>query len=233
MRRTWPKLSTVWHAFWVWCALLALLALLLVTMGAAAAGELKITATSFPPGQELRPGVTVLLSVSELPEDESPVWHLSEIEGDLFVQVGKQYLFAGVAEGPRTIVVQIPAKGEDPFAVVTFHYGEQDADPPVPPLPGKVAGVLILEEQHDRTASQRRVMDDPTWQAAAKAAGLTWRIFDDDSPAPEVAAALTATAASKLEVPVVCSIDGAGNVIDVRPLPESVEAMRELIGGLK
>ena len=134
--------------------------------------------------------------------------------------------------GPRTVVVQIPAKGTDPFARVTFHYGER-TDPPIPPLPRKVAGVLILEEQHDRTAKQRRVMDDPTWQAAAKAAGLTWRIFDDDSPAPEVAAALTAIAASKLEVPVVCSIDGAGNVIDVRPLPESVEAMRELIGGLK
>jgi hypothetical protein len=217
---------------WHW-PLRAVVAAMLVA-SAAFGGEIKIQVSSFPPGQELRPGVAVLLSVSGAePDSALLVWHPPEIEGDVFLKVGEQYLFAGITAGPRTIIVQVATKGLDPFATITFNYGEQDSDPPPPPPPGKVSGVLILEEQAERTTAQGKIMDDPTWREAAKAKGLTWLILDDDNPAPEAAAARTATAESKLEVPVVCLIDGDGAVIEVRPLPESVEAMRELIGGLK
>ncbi len=236
MKRTWPKLLT--FAVVVYLSAVAATGIIVVGLFStvvlaanAAGGELKIQVTSFPPGQELRPGVAVLLSVSGSSPDAVVIWHPPEIEGDVFLKVGKQYLFAGTAAGPRTIVVQIPAKGEDPFAVVTFHYGDQDADPPPPPPPGKVAGVLILEEQHDRTAKQARIMDDPVWQIAAKTAGLTWAIEDKDHPS--AARAVAAAAKSKLALPVVCLIDSAGEVIGTREFPATVEEMRALIGGLK
>ncbi len=216
MKRTWPKLLTI-----------------AVTLFAASVfgGELKITATSFPPGQELRPGVAVLLSVSGSSPDAMVIWHPPEIEGDVFLKVGEQVLFAGTAPGPRTFVVQVPAKGIDPFATITFKYGENDADPPPPPPPGKVAGVLILEEQHDRTTKQARIMDDPVWQIAAKTAGLTWAIEDKDHPS--AARAVAAAAKSKSALPVVCLIDSDGEVIGTREFPATVEEMRALIGGLK
>ncbi len=215
-----------------WLKLAALAAVL--SPIAALGGELSIRATSFPPGQELRPGVAVLLSVSGLEPDSSPLWHPPGIEGDLFIQLGDQYLFAGTAAGPRTFVVQVPAPGADPFAMITFNYGEGDdrpdpPDPPVPPLPGKVAGVLILEEQHDRTAKQARIMDDPTWQIAAKKAGLTWAIEDKDHPnAKNLRSAIKGKA-----LPLVCLIDSDGDLIEAREFPATVEEMRALIGGLK
>ncbi len=218
MRRAWPKLLTI-----------------AVTLFAASVfgGELKIEVTSFPPGQELRPGVAVLLSVSGLPPDALVIWHPPEAEGDVFLKVGEQVLFAGTAPGPRTFIVQVPGPGTDPFAIITFSYGGQrdDADPPVPPLPRTVAGVLILEEQHDRTTAQARIMDDPVWQIAAKKAGLTWAIEDKDHPS--AARAVAAAAESKLALPVVCLIDSAGEVIGTREFPATVEEMRALIGGLK
>ncbi len=213
----WPKLLTV-----------------AVTLFAATAlgGELKIQVSSFPPGQELRPGVAVLLSVSGLPPDAMVIWHPPEIEGDVFLKVGEQYLFAGTLAGPRTIVVQVPGPGADPFAALTFDYGlVDDADPPVPPLPRTVAGVLILEEQHDRTTKQARIMDDPVWQIAAKKAGLTWAIEDKDHPS--AARAVAAAAKSNSVLPVVCLIDSAGEVLGTREFPATVEEMRTLIGGLK
>ena len=152
-----------------------------------AAGELSIKVSSFPPGQPLKPGTAVLLSVEGLEPGQTATWHRVAGEGD-----------------------------------------GDDVNPPIPPLPPKVAGVLILEEQRDRTSAQRKIMDDPVWQAAAIAKGLRYEIRDDDNPS--VAKHLAAAGSVR---PVVCYIDSDDKVIGSEPLPETVEKMRALIGGVK
>lgn len=131
-----------------------------------------------------------------------------------------------VADGWAYIV-----KGNPPVPICSWQIGDTpDPTPPVPvPIPGRVVRVWIVEEQSDRTAAQGRVMDDPVWQTAALAKGLTYRIEDDDNPKlPESVKA----AAAKSVVPVVCSTDSEGAVIECVPLPATVEAMRDLIGGV-
>ena len=123
-----------------------------------------------------------------------------------------------VADGTAYLVVN-----NQPIA--SWVIGEQ---PDPQPSPSEVAGILILEEQTDRTVAQATVMDDPVWQTAAVVKGLSYRILDDDHPS--VAAQL---AAAGSERPVVCLIDSDGKVVSVLPLPATVEAMRTLIGGLK
>ncbi len=196
-----------------------------------AAGELSIKVSSFPPGQPLKPGTAVLLSVEGLEPGQTATWHRVAVEGDVVLKLDGYHLFAGTASGPRTFIVQVAAPGADPFAIATFDYGEGDGDdvnPPIPPLPPKVAGVLILEEQRDRTSAQRKIMDDPVWQAAAIAKGLRYEIRDDDNPS--VAKHLAAAGSVR---PVVCYIDSDDKVIGSEPLPETVEKMRALIGGVK
>jgi len=129
-----------------------------------------------------------------------------------------------VADGWAYIV-----RGTPPVPVCSWQIGDVP-DPPIPPPPGRVAGVWIIEEQADRTAVQGKVLDDPVWQAAVLARGLTYRIEDKDHPKlPEAVRA----AAAKLALPVVCLTDSAGAVISVVPLPAIIEEMRTLIGGVK
>ena len=130
-----------------------------------------------------------------------------------------------VADGWAYIV-----RGTPPVPVCSWQIGA-DPMPPVPvPIPERVAGVWIIEEQVDRTAAEGKVLDDPVWQAAVLARGLTYRIEDKDHPKlPEAVRA----AAAKLVPPVVCLIDSDGAVISVVPLPATVEEMRTLIGGSK
>jgi len=130
-----------------------------------------------------------------------------------------------VADGWAYIVRGVP-----PVPVCSWQIGA-DPTPPVPvPSPGRVAGVWIVEEQADRTAAEGKVMDDPVWQAALLARGLTYRIEDKDNPAiPEAVKA----AAAKLGLPVVCLIDSAGAVVRTTALPQGVQGMRDLIGGVK
>jgi len=197
------------------------------------AAELKINVSSFPPGLELKPGVAVLLSVDGLEPGQVATWHRVAVEGDVVLKLDAYHLFAGTAPGPRTFIVQVASPGADPFAIATFNYGDTDENPPIPPLPSNVAGVLILEEQdprdpQGRTAAQARIIDDPVWQTAAISKGLTYQIEDDDNPA--IAKHL---AAAGSERPVVCFLDSDGKVVAVKPFPATVEAMRALIGGLK
>ena len=118
--------------------------------------------------------------------------------------------------------------------VATFRL---DAEPiPPVPVPGTVAGVVILENQEDRTAKQAAVMDDPTWQAAAKAKGLTWKIEDKDVPAdqaPWMSVLLNAVQEGQHAFPVVCLVDADGKPVQVLPLPATAEEMLKLIGGVE
>ncbi len=119
--------------------------------------------------------------------------------------------------------------GNPPRPVATWVIGEQpDPKPDPQPTPSKVSGILILEEQADRTVKQAAVIDDPVWQSLCLSKGLSYRIEDDDLPS----VAKHLAAAGKLR-PVVCYIDSDGKVIGSEPLPETVEDMRELIGGVK
>ena len=198
----------------------------------AAGGELSIQVQSFPPGQPLKPGTAVLLSVEGLEPGQTATWHRVAVEGDVVLQLDGYHLFAGTASGPRTFIVQVASPGADPFTIATFDYGEGDGDdevnPPVPPLPSEVAGVLILEEQRDRTSAQRKIMDDPVWQSLCLLQGISYQIEDDDNPI--VAKHLAAAGSVR---PVVLLIDGDGKVIETRAFPGSVEAMRILIGAVK
>ena len=198
----------------------------------AAGGELSIKVQSFPPGQPLKPGTAVLLSVEGLEPGQTATWHRVAVEGDVVLQLDGYHLFAGTASGPRTFIVQVASPGADPFTIATFDYGEGDGDdevnPPVPPLPSEVAGILILEEQADRTVKQAKVLDDPVWQSLCLLQGISYRIEDDDLPS--VAKHLEAAGTER---PVVCYIDSDGKVIGSEPLPDTVEEMRELIGGVK
>ncbi len=198
----------------------------------AAGGELSIKVSSFPPGQPLKPGTAVLLSVEGLEPGQVATWHRVAVEGDVVLQLDGYHLFAGTASGPRTFIVQVASPGADPFTIATFDYGEGDGDdevnPPVPPLSSEAAGVLILEEQNDRTSAQRKIMDDPVWQSLCLLQGISYQIEDDDNPI--VAKHLAAAGSDR---PVVCLIDGDGKVIETRAFPGSVDEMRALIGAIQ
>ncbi len=119
--------------------------------------------------------------------------------------------------------------GNPPVPVATWVIGVQPDPRPDPmPTPSKVSGILILEEQADRTVKQAKVLDDPVWQSLCLLQGISYRIEDDDLPS--VAKYL---AAAGTERPMVCYIDSDGKVIGSEPLPETVEEMRKLIGGVK
>jgi hypothetical protein len=122
--------------------------------------------------------------------------------------------------------VYAPEDGTLPIVVAVFRLS--DSPVPPPPPPSSVAGVVIVEEQSERTALQHKIMDDPVWQAAALAKGLTYAIEDKDHPNAKPFAA-----SHKGKLPVVCLIDSDGKVVRSLPLPESVDEMRALIGGVK
>ena len=128
-----------------------------------------------------------------------------------------------VADGTAYLVV-------DGQPIISWAVDDPQPDPqPDPtPEPSKVSGILILEEQADRTAAQAEIMDDPVWQTAAVVKGLKWSIEDDDHPS--VSAHLDAAGSER---PCVCLIDSDGKVVETRSFPATVDAMRELIGGVK
>ena len=132
--------------------------------------------------------------------------------------------------GDRAWLIYGPTDGSVPVVVAAFRFGSDVGPiPPDPtPDPRQITGVMLGEHQEDRTVAQAAGMDDPTWQAAAKAAKLTWGIEDKDGK--QAAPFLPAI---KTELPVVCFTDEYGAVVKVVPLPATVEEMRALIGGLK
>ena len=128
-----------------------------------AAAQLSIQVQSFPPGQEVKPGVAVILILSGLQEGQEAVWHHGQIEGDLVLDFGssKHRLFAGTKPGPRTFVVQVPSAGADPFTVCQFQYGgKEDPDPDPLPIPGPKL-LLIIEESdpENRTPELGNLLD--------------------------------------------------------------------------
>ncbi len=131
--------------------------------------------------------------------------------------------------GNQAWLVFSPADGSIPIIVATFTYGGDNPDPR--PEPSKVAAIWIIENQEDRgklTADQVAVLDDPVWQAAAIATGLEYRIEDKDhADAQPFLDSIT------IPLPVLCTVDGDGNLVAVVPLPAAVEGMRDLIGGVK
>jgi len=138
-----------------------------------------------------------------------------------------------VAAGGLAFVVHAPIDGTVPIVVAVFRYGGDVPPvpvPPVPPVPVKVSGVWIIEEQADRTAAQAKILDDPVWQAAALAKGLTYRIEDKDLP---TLPGPIGEAAADTTLPVVCFVGSDGKPVSVVPLPDTVEKMRAMIGGLK
>ena len=129
-----------------------------------------------------------------------------------------------VTHGQLAFLIHAPVNGRVPIVVAVFSFGG-DVQPVPPVPPSKVAGVIILEEQLKRTAAESKVMDDPVWQTAAKARGLTYKIEDKDHP--------SVAHLPRDKIPVVFLIDSDGALIETRPLPATVEEMRTLIGGLK
>ena len=129
--------------------------------------------------------------------------------------------------GTLAWLVHAPADGSAPVVVAAFSFGDVVPVPPVP-TPSKVTAIWILENQEERTAKQAKVMDDPIWQAAAIAKGLTYRIEDRDHP--DAKPFLDGLA---LPLPVVLSLDDGGEPVAVVPLPATVGEMRKLIGGVK
>ena len=126
-------------------------------------------------------------------------------------------------------LIHAPADGSVPMVAAAFRFGSDVEPLPDPtPDPRQITGLMIVENQEDRTAAQAAVMDDPIWQAAATAAKLTWLIEDKDHPR-----AAPMLEAIRSPLPVVCFLDEYGAVVKVVPLPATVEKMRALIGGVK
>jgi hypothetical protein len=151
----------------------------------------------------------------------------AEVSVRPFPPDGKAVLI--VADGFAYIV-----RGTTP--VYTWRVGDTpQPDPPVPPvpIPSKVSGVWIIEEQRDRTRAQAEVMDSVAWQSLAKSKNLRWGIEDDDNPDPRLSKIIAGARGASVPLPVVCLTDSDGEVVGVLPLPKTVEEMRALIGGIK
>ena len=191
-------------------------------------GELKINVQSFPPGQDLRPGVAVLLSVDGLEEGQVATWHRVSVEGDVVLKLDRYHLFAGTAPGPRTFVVQVAAPGADPFALASFQYGEGDdgPDPPVPPVPPGEKLVVIVAESlkpdPDNVLAAAKLglwltqeekpfrRTDPNQKEGGKTPAWLQAVLDSGKPLPVLAVVAKSSA-------------GAYSVVGVDPLPKTLE----------
>jgi hypothetical protein len=128
------------------------------------------------------------------------------------------------------------------FHALTIGRDDDKPDPPIPPVPGDVATVVIIEEQEDRRKlprSQLEAMADMKWRGMAEAKGLKWRLEDDDLVGPNdnrpkwLGPILSAINEEEVGLPVVCLVDSDGSVLSMQALPETVEEMRELVGGIE
>ena len=132
------------------------------------------------------------------------------------------------ASGDMAWLIHAPADGSVPLVVAAFRFGGDVIPVPPPIPPSKVTGVIIVENQEDRTAVQAEILDHPVWQAAAIAKGLTYAIEDRDGKQ-----AKPFLDAIEIPLPVVCTVDGDGKPVAVVPLPATVKGMNDLIGGVK
>jgi len=208
---------------------LAIGIILFCVVAAVCGGELTITAQSFPPGQELKPGVAVLICVEGLKTGQQAIWHYDKQEGDVVLPIGEYHLFAGTAAGPRTFVVQVPSDGADPFAMETFQYGVKDDPEPDPhPTPDEVSWAIIIEERSDRTKlpiQQRFVFESEKLRKLLP--GDRFRVKDDDVQEAEYARFIEP--ARKIGLPALFLADEKGAIVFSGPLPATVEATAELL----
>ena len=195
-------------------------------------GELKINVQSFPPGQDLRPGVAVLLSVDGLEEGQVATWHRVAVEGDVVLKLDRYHLFAGTAPGPRTFVVQVAAPGADPFSIASFAYGTEEDPVPNPtptpePNPGEQVWVLVVEESLNRTASETQVLLDATFRKYLTDHNIPYRRLDKDQTAP---AGFVPWIKKAADLPH-CFVVGAesGKAYYDGPLPKTAVAMLDLV----
>ena len=194
--------------------------------------ELKIKVQSFPPGQDLKPGVAVLLSVDGLEEGQVATWHRVAVEGDVVLTLDRYHLFAGTASGPRTFIVQVAAPGADPFAITSFAYGtKEDPAPnptPTPVPPGEKLVVIVAESlkpnpDHVLAAAKlglwltqkekpfRRT--DPNQKEAGKTPAWLQVVLDSGKPLPVLAVVAKSSA-------------GVYSVVGVEPLPKTLDAAK-------
>lgn len=226
-----------WFAFLYGAAILGL-ALVCISLGFA--GELKINVTSFPPGQPLKPGTAVLLSVEGLEPGQTATWHRVDVEGDIVLKLDGYHLFAGTAAGPRTFIVQVASPGADPFTIATFNYGEADEEeddddvnppiPPVPPVPPGEKLVVIVQESKNPDAVY--VLVEAHLIARLTSSGQDYRSADpdqkEDGKTPAwLKVVLDRAEADGVVMPVLAVVaDDSGDysVVAVKPLPDKLEA---------
>jgi hypothetical protein len=197
----------------------------LIAAVACGSQPLEIRVQSFPPGLPLKPGTAVLLSVEGVPDGAAPVWHRVTTEGDVVLQIGNQFLFAGTEAGSRTFVVQVPTPGADPFAIASFNYGAgNDENPPLPPVPpGEMIPVIVMEtyrpdHEHVLVAAQLALrwtlQDQP------------YRQFDpDDLQGNQTPGRLKAVLARDPKLPalaIVAESSGEFSVVAAEPLPKTL-----------
>jgi hypothetical protein len=220
---------------------IAVAAGMLLLVCTAAGGELKINVQSFPPGQPLRPGVAVLLSVDGLEAGQVPVWHRVEVEGDIVLRLQDYHLFAGTMAGPRTFIVQVPSPGADPFAITTFQYGEiddgdEDENPPVPPVPPGEIKIVTVNESFQPDPSDVLLLAQLTNRLEDQ--GHDWEradpdIKEDDKTPAWLQPVLDRIEKDKLQLPVVAVVkgslaDGFG-LVAIEERPESLEKAVEFL----
>jgi len=136
------------------------LILVILLFAALASAEVTLTAMTWPPGQEMKPGTSVMIRVQGMEQEDEGAkqpktkWHIIPARDDdatmLFRDMDGQPLlfFAGQQPGPRTVFLQIESPGLDELPRCDFEYGrkvEPDPDPPPPPPPpGEVTQVAVI-----------------------------------------------------------------------------------------
>ena len=169
-------------------------ATLLLLVPLASQAEVTLTAMTWPPGQEMKPGVSVMIRVSGMEQlDEGAVqpkteWHwIPTFPGDMTLlfrdhQNQPILLFVGEIGGPRTILLQIESAGLDDLVRCDFQYGEgghDDPDPPPPPPPGEVTQVVVVWET-DEVSSPQTSITIRKLKTFVDSQGIEWRMADED-----------------------------------------------------
>ena len=212
-----------------------------------------LTATTWPPGQEMKPGVSVLIQVRGMEQVDGGAsqpktkWHIVPAYDDdatmLFYDMDRQPMlfFAGSQPGTRTIFLQVESPGLDSLPRCDFEYGKVGPKPdpgptpdpnPPPPPPGPLAEmwVIVVEETSQRTPEQARVLLDPTvrqWMANHQ---HHFRILDKDQTSTDLTEWIERAAAqTETALPYLFIVDDSGVVSFEGPLPIGPLEMLSLV----
>jgi hypothetical protein len=229
------------------------LAILLMLAAPVAAGEVMVTVSSFPPGQELKPGVTVLVQARGVPSEQEFAWDLIPAPSpgetiELSTREGPLMLFASTASGPRTVFLQLAFPGLDPKVRCDFDYGGQPPNPgpnpgPSPPPDVGPLHVLFLYEtdnvedpmpaQQRDIVTSRLVLSYLADKCSKTAGHPNYRFLDDDSDLSKMPydwqeVAARAKTDRNFETPWVVIANDKGGSFE-GPWPEDPAAMLELL----